>query len=112
MFSGLASGLYAREKTGKGSHVDVAMFDATLIFLEHGFMEVVAYGKPVHRIGNRHPFSRLSICSSRPTRTLPSVPEMTACSPSSARSLDGRISLPTPLPVEPAPHGESRRAQV
>ncbi|MGO9061498.1 MAG: CoA:oxalate CoA-transferase [Candidatus Binataceae bacterium] len=56
MFCGLASALYAREKTGKGAHVDVAMFDATLMFLEHGFMEVVAYGKPVHRIGNRHPF--------------------------------------------------------
>jgi CoA:oxalate CoA-transferase len=56
-FCGLASALYAREKTGKGSHVDVAMFDATLMFLEHGFMEVVAYGKPVNnRIGNRHPF--------------------------------------------------------
>ena len=56
MFCGLASALYAREKTGRGSHVDVAMFDATLMFLEHGFMEVVAYGKPVDRIGNRHPF--------------------------------------------------------
>jgi CoA:oxalate CoA-transferase len=56
MFCGLASALYAREKTGKGSHVDVAMFDATLMFLVHGFMEVVAFGKPVERIGNRHPF--------------------------------------------------------
>lgn len=56
MFSGIASALYAREKTGKGAHVDVAMFDATLSFLEHGFMEYVATGKPLHRIGNRHPF--------------------------------------------------------
>jgi len=54
-FCGLASALYAREKTGKGSHVDVAMFDATFMMLEHGMMEAVAYGKPVHRIGNRHP---------------------------------------------------------
>uniref|UniRef100_UPI00164346A4 CoA transferase n=1 Tax=Paraburkholderia sp. BCC1885 TaxID=2562669 RepID=UPI00164346A4 len=38
MFCGIASALYAREKTGKGAHVDVAMFDATLAFLEHGFM--------------------------------------------------------------------------
>jgi CoA:oxalate CoA-transferase len=56
MFSGIASALYAREKSGKGAHVDVAMFDATLAFLEHGFMEYVATGKPLQRIGNRHPF--------------------------------------------------------
>jgi CoA:oxalate CoA-transferase len=56
MFCGMASALYAREKTGKGAQIDVAMFDATLAFLEHGFMEFVATGKPLHRIGNRHPF--------------------------------------------------------
>ncbi len=56
MFCGIASALYAREKTGKGAYVDVAMFDSTLAFLEHGFMEFVATGKPLQRIGNRHPF--------------------------------------------------------
>jgi CoA:oxalate CoA-transferase len=56
MFCGIASALYAREKSGKGAHVDVAMFDSTLAFLEHGFMEFVATGKPLQRIGNRHPF--------------------------------------------------------
>ena len=56
MFSGIASALYAREKSGKGAHVDVAMFDATIAFLEHGFMEYVATGKALQRIGNRHPF--------------------------------------------------------
>src|SRR5208282_3269380 len=56
MFCGIASALYAREKSGKGSYIDVGMFDATLAFLEHGFMEFVATGKPLHRIGNRHPF--------------------------------------------------------
>lgn len=56
MFSGIASALYAREKTGKGAHVDVAMFDATLAFLEHGIMEYVATGEPLQRLGNRHPF--------------------------------------------------------
>jgi CoA:oxalate CoA-transferase len=55
MFCGLASALYARERTGTGAHVDVAMFDASLMFLEHGLMEAVAYGKPVQRTGNRHP---------------------------------------------------------
>ncbi len=56
MFSGIASALYDREKTGKGAHVDVAMFDATLAFLEHGFMSYVATGKAPGRIGNRHPY--------------------------------------------------------
>lgn len=56
MFSGIASALYAREKTGRGAHVDVAMFDATLAFLEHGMMAYVATGKAPARIGNRHPY--------------------------------------------------------
>jgi len=56
MFSGIASALYDREKSGKGAHVDVAMFDATLAFLEHGFMSYVATGKAPGRIGNRHPY--------------------------------------------------------
>src|SRR5437867_3109015 len=44
VFSGVASALYAREKTGKGARVDVAMFDGMLTFLEHGVMEYVATG--------------------------------------------------------------------
>lgn len=56
MFSGIASALYAREKTGRGAHVDVAMFDATLAFLEHGMMAYVATGQAPERIGNRHPY--------------------------------------------------------
>jgi CoA:oxalate CoA-transferase len=56
MFCGITSALYAHERTGKGAHVDVAMFDATLAFLEHGFMSYVATGKAPPRIGNRHPF--------------------------------------------------------
>lgn len=56
LFCGIASALYAREKTGQGAHVDIAMFDSTLAFLEHGFMEYSATGKPLGRIGNRHPF--------------------------------------------------------
>lgn len=56
MFSGIASALYAREKSGRGAHVDIAMFDATLAFLEHGVMEYSATGHSLGRIGNRHPF--------------------------------------------------------
>jgi len=56
LFIGVASALYARQKTGKGARVDVAMFDGMLTFLEHGVMEYVATGKAPQRIGNRHPF--------------------------------------------------------
>ncbi len=56
MFCGIASALYDREKTGRGARVDVAMYDSTLAFLEHGMMEYIATGKPPARIGNRHPF--------------------------------------------------------
>ena len=54
MFSGIASALYAREKTGKGAQVDIAMFDSAFAFLEHGGMEYVATGEAPGRIGNRH----------------------------------------------------------
>lgn len=56
MFCGIASALYGREKTGKGTHVDVAMFDSTLAFLEHGLMNYVATGKSPERLGDRHPY--------------------------------------------------------
>ncbi len=56
MFCGIASALYAREKTGRGAHVDVAMFDATLAFLEHGVMEYSAIRTRAGSYRNRHPF--------------------------------------------------------
>ncbi|MCW2257028.1 CoA:oxalate CoA-transferase [Providencia alcalifaciens] len=56
MFCGIASALYAREKSGQGAHVDIAMFDSTISFLEHGLMAYVATGKAPGRIGNRHPY--------------------------------------------------------
>jgi CoA:oxalate CoA-transferase len=56
MFCGIASALYAREKSGKGCHVDVAMLDGTFSFLEQGLMAYSATGEPPARIGNRHPY--------------------------------------------------------
>jgi CoA:oxalate CoA-transferase len=56
LFCGIASALYAREKTGKGARIDISMLDSTMAFLEHGLMEYVANGKAPGRIGNRHPF--------------------------------------------------------
>lgn len=55
MFSGIASALYARERTGKGAHIDIAMLDSAFAFLEHGGMEYAATGEAPGRIGNRHP---------------------------------------------------------
>jgi CoA:oxalate CoA-transferase len=55
MFSGIVSALYAREQTGAGAQVDVAMFDSAFAFLEHGGMEYLATGEAPGRIGNRHP---------------------------------------------------------
>ena len=55
MFCGIAAALYAREKTGKGARIDIAMLDGTLSFLEHALMQYVATGNVPPRIGNRHP---------------------------------------------------------
>lgn len=55
MFCGITSALYGRDRNGRGSHVDIAMFDSTIAFLEHGLMAYVATGKAPERIGNRHP---------------------------------------------------------
>ena len=56
LFSGIVSALYGREKSQRGAHVDIAMFDATLSFLEHGLMAYIATGKSPQRLGNRHPY--------------------------------------------------------
>ncbi|NVN42418.1 CoA:oxalate CoA-transferase [Asaia siamensis] len=55
MFCGIASALYARERSGKGAHVDVSMFDGTFAFLQHALMTWSATGEAGPRIGNRHP---------------------------------------------------------
>lgn len=56
LFSGIASALYGREKTGRGVKVDIAMFDSTLTFLEHGMMSYIATHHTPPRLGNRHPY--------------------------------------------------------
>ncbi|NYY74470.1 hypothetical protein DMH88_08535 [Escherichia coli] len=49
LFSGIVSALYGRAKSQRGAHVDIAMFDATLSFLEHGLMAYIATGKSPQR---------------------------------------------------------------
>jgi CoA:oxalate CoA-transferase len=55
MFCGVVSALYAREKTGKGAQVDIAMSDCSFAYLEQALMHYVATGEAPPRIGNRHP---------------------------------------------------------
>jgi crotonobetainyl-CoA:carnitine CoA-transferase CaiB-like acyl-CoA transferase len=95
MFSGIASALFARERTGKGAHVDIAMFDSTLAFLEQSLMEYVATGSVPKRIGNRHPYIwRRSTCSNAPTVMSRSAAATTICSGHCARRSEIRSSQP------------------
>jgi len=53
--SAIATALYARERSGRGARIDIAMLDSMLSYLEHGFMHLAAFGEAPGRIGNRHP---------------------------------------------------------
>ncbi len=55
-YCGIVTALVARERTGRGTTVDIAMLDSTFALMEHGLMD--ALGPRVHptRLGNRHPF--------------------------------------------------------
>ncbi|TCD53625.1 CoA transferase [Alloscardovia theropitheci] len=54
-YAGIATALYAREHTGHGTTVDVAMLDATLSLMSQDLMTTLGEHKVPHRIGNRHP---------------------------------------------------------
>jgi CoA:oxalate CoA-transferase len=57
-YAAITTALVARERTGKGTTIDVAMLDGTFVLLEHGLMDALAEHIDPTRIGNRHP----SIC--------------------------------------------------
>ena len=57
-FASISAALTARERTGKGTTVDIAMLDGLFSLLEHGLMDTLAEHEEATRIGNRHP----SIC--------------------------------------------------
>ncbi len=69
LFSGIVSALYGREKSQRGAHVDIAMFDATLSFLEYGRWHISRQGshhnvwKPPSLHGT---FSDVSILEDKP----------------------------------------------
>lgn len=54
---GVLAALFAREKTGKGTHVDVSMFDATLGLSATLVARYAVTGLAPRRVGNRHPSS-------------------------------------------------------
>jgi CoA:oxalate CoA-transferase len=49
--------LHQRQRTGRGQHVDVAMFDSTLALLATTTARHLFTGEPARRVGNRHPLS-------------------------------------------------------
>jgi CoA:oxalate CoA-transferase len=54
-YCGVVTALAARERTGKGTTIDVAMLDATFATMEQGLMDALGVHQRPHRIGNRHP---------------------------------------------------------
>ena len=56
-FGALGSALYYREKTGKGSFVDLGMLDCTFSCLENAVINTMVFGKNPPRVGNSHPTS-------------------------------------------------------
>ncbi len=52
---GIAMALFARERTGRGQQVDLAMLDATVALLTYQAGGFFATGKVPARLGNRHP---------------------------------------------------------
>lgn len=55
-YAAITTALYAREKTGKGTTVDVAMLDATMSLMSQDLMTSLGLNQVPHRIGNRHPY--------------------------------------------------------
>ena len=54
-YCGIVTALYAREQTGHGTTVDIAMLDSTFALMEQGLMDALGVHVRPHRIGNRHP---------------------------------------------------------
>lgn len=54
---GTLAALIGRDRDGRGTHVDAAMFDATLSFTVTAVARYLFTGKDARRVGNRHPLS-------------------------------------------------------
>ena len=51
----IEAALIARERTGKGQHIDLALFDSMTTMLANQAMNYLASGKTPRRMGNAHP---------------------------------------------------------
>lgn len=54
---GISTALLAARTTGRGQHLDVAMFDSMLAMLPTAHSQLQATGETPRRVGNRHPVS-------------------------------------------------------
>jgi CoA:oxalate CoA-transferase len=54
-YCGIVTALAAREKTGRGTTVDISMLDSTFSLMEQGLMDALGEHIRPHRLGNRHP---------------------------------------------------------
>jgi CoA:oxalate CoA-transferase len=54
-YAAITTALYAREKTDKGTTIDISMLDGLFSLMEHGLMDSLALKINPERIGNRHP---------------------------------------------------------
>lgn len=53
--SGICSALYQRERTGRGTRVDVSLLDGQIAILESAVVRYAVAGSPPPPTGNRHP---------------------------------------------------------
>jgi CoA:oxalate CoA-transferase len=51
----VSSALFQRQSTGRGTHIDLAMFDSLVAMQSTALSRLAASGKPPARVGNRHP---------------------------------------------------------
>jgi len=89
-FGGITSALLGRERTGRGCHIDIAMYDATISLLEGAALSWLATGSDPEPIGNAHfaiaPFDTFA-CRDR---------DITICAANDTlfRALLGALGLP------------------
>src|SRR5664279_1325185 len=54
-FGAICTALFARERTGRGTRVEVSLFAATLASLANVAQGVLVTGREARRMGNEHP---------------------------------------------------------
>jgi CoA:oxalate CoA-transferase len=54
-YCGIVTALATREKTGRGTTVDISKLDSTFSLMEQGLMDALGGQIRPHRLGNRHP---------------------------------------------------------